>query len=197
MNSEYEKTLLIDNDFSNNNQFYNPNQNYNPNYNPNSNYNPNYNNQNNNVLNNIRSNEDQIKKISKDIITGLTDNELSLNDSFEDYDNIDEENKKVKKNKKNKKRDSLKETINYVIDNNKKNSMFDYIYDNINFKDFFLILCLYLIMSQDMIKDLFANYFKALQPNEEGKVGAVGVVIYGLILSVLFVFIRIFIKTNK
>ena len=97
MNSEYEKTLLIDNDFSNNNQYYNPNQNYNPNYNPNfdpnQNFNPNYNNQNNNLLNNVRSNEDQIKKISKDIINGLTDNQLSLSDTLEDYENIDDEHK--------------------------------------------------------------------------------------------------------
>jgi hypothetical protein len=201
MNSEYEKTLLIDNDFSNNNQYYNPNQNYNPNYNPNfdpnQNFNPNYNNQNNNLLNNVRSNEDQIKKISKDIINGLTDNQLSLNDTLEDYENMDDENTKSKKSKKNKKKNNLKDTINYVIDGNKKNNMFDYIYDNINFKDFILIFCLYLLMSQDMVKDLFSNYFKGLRPNEEGKVGAIGVVIYGLILSVLFVFIRIFIKTNK
>ena len=127
--NEYEKTLLIDNDFSNNNQYYNPNKNYNPNYNPNfdpnQNFNPNYNNQNNNLLNNVRSNEDQIKKISKDIINGLTDNQLSLSDTLEDYENIDDENTKSKKSKKNKKKNNLKDTINYLIDGNKKNNMFD------------------------------------------------------------------------
>jgi hypothetical protein len=37
-----------------------------------------------------------------------------------------------------------------------------------------------------MIKDLFANYFTCLNPDDEGKVGIKGVIVYGLILTIIF-----------
>jgi hypothetical protein len=37
-----------------------------------------------------------------------------------------------------------------------------------------------------MIKDLFGSYFTCLNPDDEGKVGVKGVIVYGLILTIIF-----------
>jgi len=79
--------------------------------------------------------------------------------------------------------------------NDPKKSIIDYIYDVFLLKDFLIIFILYLFLSQDMIKDFFANYFTCINPNEDGKVGIKGVVIYGLILAVLFVLVKNIIST--
>jgi hypothetical protein len=44
-----------------------------------------------------------------------------------------------------------------------------------------------------MIKDLFSKYFTSLNADSEGKVNVQGVIIYGLILTVLFTISRKFI----
>ena len=156
----------------------------------------NHNNYNNQHINNLTTdnfssriinNDEHIKKISRDILNGLTDNNISLHDS-------DEEEIPKKKNKKKEKYNNLKETVNYVM-NDPKKSIIDYIYDVFLLKDFLIIFILYLFLSQDMIKDFFANYFTCINPNEDGKVGIKGVVIYGLILAVLFVLVKNIIST--
>ena len=40
--------------------------------------------------------------------------------------------------------------------------------------------------SKDMIKDLFSSYFTCLNGDDEGKVGIKGVIVYGLILTIIF-----------
>jgi len=59
-----------------------------------------------------------------------------------------------------------------------------------NYKDFLVLFILYFILSQEMIKDFFSKYFNCLNPDTEGKVGVQGVIIYGLILTVLFMLVR-------
>jgi hypothetical protein len=44
-----------------------------------------------------------------------------------------------------------------------------------------------------MIKDFFSKYFNSLNPDDEGKIGIGGVIIYGLILTVLFMIIKKFV----
>lgn len=65
--------------------------------------------------------------------------------------------------------------------------------DCFNYKDFILLFALYFILSQEMIKDFFGGYFTSINPDDEGKVGVQGVLIYGLILCVLFAIIKKFI----
>ena len=48
-------------------------------------------------------------------------------------------------------------------------------------KDAIIIFVLFFLMSQDMIKELFSQYFTSINPDESGKVGAKGVIIYGII----------------
>ena len=41
-----------------------------------------------------------------------------------------------------------------------------------------------------MVKDLFGQYFTSLNPDDSGKVHVKGVIIYGLILTVLFMVLK-------
>ena len=43
-----------------------------------------------------------------------------------------------------------------------------------------------------MIKELFAQYFTSINPDENGRVVAKGVVIYGIIFAILFIIIKNF-----
>ena len=134
----------------------------------------------------IINNDEQIKKISKDILNGLKENDISLHDSEEDLLNDDKPSTKINK----KERDNLKDTIDYVIDGKPQKHFINYVYDTFYIKEFVLIFAIYLFLSQDMIKDFFSEYFTSLNPGEDGKVGVKGIVIYGLILSSLFILIK-------
>lgn len=133
----------------------------------------------------IINNDEQIQKISKDILNGLKDNDISLHDSEEDL--IYDDNPKKLNKKEN---DNLKDTIEYILDGKPQKHFINYIYDTFYIKEFILIFAIYLFLSQDMIKDFFSEYFKSLNPGENGKVCVRGIVIYGLILSSLFILIK-------
>lgn len=62
--------------------------------------------------------------------------------------------------------------------------------DCFNYKDFLILFVLYFVLSQEMIKDFFAKYFTSLNPDMEGKINVQGVIIYGLILTILYMIIR-------
>ena len=115
-------------------------------------------------------------------------------------------NSNIKKNKYSKDCKDNKENIKNVIKENfedmvesnspLKNSkgFMNYIFDDcFNFKDFLLLFSIYFILSQDMIKDVFSQYFTSINPDDYGRVGAKGVIIYGLILTILFMVSRKFI----
>ena len=66
-----------------------------------------------------------------------------------------------------------------------------YIFDDLfNLKEVALLFGIYFLLSQEMVKDLFAQYFTSLNPDDTGKVGVKGVIIYGLILTVLFMVLK-------
>lgn len=111
----------------------------------------------------------------------------------------------AKKNKKKKKEIfNAKESIeNFIANssdlglssnsNSTKHSTFyvQWFFENcFNCKDFLILFILYFILSQEMIKDFFAKYFNCLNPDEEGKIGVQGVIIYGLILATLFIIFK-------
>jgi hypothetical protein len=61
---------------------------------------------------------------------------------------------------------------------------------NINYKEFALLFFIYFLLSQEMIKDGFALYFTSLNPDESGRIGVKGVIIYGLLLTTIFILLR-------
>lgn len=157
-----------------------------------------------------------IKSVAREIINGLKENNMSLydNSSINSYKgnknvNIDDEcydddnysrtsNKSKKSKSKNKVKDVVEKIEDFVIDNETKGTktyseyagwFFD---ECFNYKDFLILFILYFVLSQEMIKDFFAKYFSSLNPDYEGKIGIQGVIIYGLILTVLFMVIRKF-----
>jgi len=141
-------------------------------------------------------NKNMIKNITNEIITNLKDD--SQNDNLDDNINDEEQmfqeeqiNTKKKVKDKEKLDSIIKDNIeNFVEDKipikNSKNFL-SYIFDDcFGIKDFILLFSIYFILSQDMIKDFFANYFTCLNPDDEGKVGVKGVIVYGLILTIIF-----------
>lgn len=62
--------------------------------------------------------------------------------------------------------------------------------DCFNYKDFLILFILYFVLSQEMVKDFFAKYFTSLNVDQEGKVGVQGVIIYGLILTILYMILK-------
>lgn len=160
-----------------------------------------------------------IKSVAREIINGLKENNMSLydnssinsyrgggktsNDDCDDDDNYssNSSNKSNKGNKgRSKSKNKVKEVVetieDFVIDGetNGTKSYSDYagwFFDEcFNYKDFLVLFILYFVLSQEMIKDFFAKYFSSLNPDYEGKIGVQGVIIYGLILTVLFMVVR-------
>lgn len=171
----------------NNSSKYNMPENIN-NYNTSNNYNSsnNYKDETNiseNFSNKLYNNEKHIKEITKEILNGLTENNISLhdNDSFTLH-------KKKSKNKK------MVERFEEELDSktNDAKNIFGDLLKSPKFKDILILFVLFFLMSQEMVKDLFAKYFTSINPDETGKVGATGVVIYGIILAVLFVVVKNF-----
>lgn len=142
-------------------------------------------------------NKNMIKNITNEIITNLKDDSQDENNYLDD--NINEEEQTYKEQQMYKKKNKNKEKLDNIIKDNIENFVEDklpvkntknflsYIFDDcFGIKDFILLFSIYFILSQDMIKDLFANYFTCLNPDDEGKVGVKGVIVYGLILTIIF-----------
>jgi hypothetical protein len=58
------------------------------------------------------------------------------------------------------------------------------------FVEFILLLTLYVIMSQPFVVSFASNYIVQLNPNEEGTISMMGIIIYGLIMTLMFFVIR-------
>lgn len=102
-----------------------------------------------------------------------------------------EENKKEEKENNDKEYDEVQ--IKKMKKKNKKNKckqteFEDYIYD------FILLFIIFMLMSQQFVKNFIGTYIKAININEYGVVPISGVVIYGLIFVSLFISSKIFIN---
>jgi len=169
--------------------------------------------------NNTDDNKSLIKSLTKEIIDNLKENNMSLYDNssinsrskkntntntydIEQDEQCSDELKSydssnlTKKLKKNKKKDitDIKNTIEEFVVNGETPNSTSYVQwffdDCFNYKDFLILFILYFVLSQEMIKDFFAKYFYSLNPDDEGKIGVQGVIIYGLILTILFMIIK-------
>jgi hypothetical protein len=56
--------------------------------------------------------------------------------------------------------------------------------------EFLLLLTLYVIMSQSFVVSVASGYIYQLNPTEEGSISMTGIIIYGLILTVMFMVVR-------
>jgi len=148
-------------------------------------------------------NKNMLKTITNEIISNLKESskdedstEMNLDNDIEmdieDEEELFDDKKHKKKNKNKEKLDEIiKDNIeNFVEDKipvkNSKNIL-SYLFDDcFGVKDFILLFSIYFILSQDMIKDLFSGYFTCLNADDEGKVGVKGVIVYGLILTIIF-----------
>lgn len=108
------------------------------------------------------------------------------------------DNTKSKKSKKmHEYKDDLKKGLEHMMSESGvpgSSSVSSYMFDDLfNLKEFIILFGVYFLLSQEMIKDLFAQYFTSLNPDDSGKVHVKGVIIYGLILTVLFMVLKKFI----
>jgi hypothetical protein len=122
------------------------------------------------------------------------DNENETDDNNE---NLYKSSKKFKNSKiKNKVKEVVETIEDFVTDTKLINSTKTYsesawwFFDEYFNKDFLVLFILYFILSQEMIKDFFAKYFTSLNPDNEGKIGVQGVIVYGLILTILYMIIK-------
>lgn len=59
-----------------------------------------------------------------------------------------------------------------------------------NFKDPLLLLTVFVILSQSSVRQLFGKYIPYINPDEEGVVSIIGIVIYGIILVAIYMLIK-------
>ena len=137
--------------------------------------------------NKLYGNDDHIKEITRDILNGLTENNISLHDNESDKP-------KKKKNKPKKTYEDFGNNIEKEIETTSSDTknFISTILKSEKIKDALIIFILFFILSQDMIKELFAQYFTSINPDETGKVGAKGVVVYGIIFAILFIIVKNF-----
>ena len=56
----------------------------------------------------------------------------------------------------------------------------------------FILMFIYVILSQPVVRGLFGKYFAQLNPGNDGETPLIGIIIYGLILSVTFMLVKKF-----
>lgn len=108
-----------------------------------------------------------------------------------DDDDDDKDNTKDKDDKE----EDIEEDIEEDDDNNNKKDKKDkdlQIPEII--KDAGLIWIIYLVLSVNIIKEFIGNYIKYINPNTEGVVEFKGVIVYGLLLSILFLVSKLSLK---
>lgn len=119
--------------------------------------------------------DEYIKNISKEILDGLENQNISLDERMPP---------KIKEPKPSNNKD-INEKKNFI------NSIFKTHKQNI--KDFLIIVVAYIILSTETARTFIGSYITSINPNEEGVVGFNGILIYGIILALLFIIIRIFV----
>lgn len=98
---------------------------------------------------------------------------------------------KSKEKTKSKDTDTDTDTEEEKSKNIKKKSKFRLPFEIPEFiRDSLLIWIIFILLSQNFIKQLIGKYVRQINPNEDGVVSFMGVVIYGLIFAVLFGLIK-------
>lgn len=123
-----------------------------------------------------------IKMISQEILDGLNNNNISLHDN---------ESIEVHKKKKKVKKEPKQETQHDDYEGDVK-CVTSFISEKFNLRELVLLFALYFVMSQEMVRDFFAGYFSSLNPDAEGNVRVQAILTYGLIFTLLFFILKLF-----
>lgn len=103
----------------------------------------------------------------------------------------DEEERKRKKSKKNKKKKDKKRKEESTEDNSDYIAFYNFgKHLSTDTKEVLLLLFLYCILSLGFVKKTVGGYISYLNPNETGKYQYIGVIIYGFLLSILFISLK-------
>jgi hypothetical protein len=137
-----------------------------------------------NEINNNITNKKGKKTKNNDKDNNINDNvdNIDNNDNNDNIHNIDDNNNEKKSTKINNKKKSKK---NIHICNV---PMEDYLYD------FILLFVIFMLMSQDFVKNFIGTYLKIINVNEKGIVPVSGVAVYGIIFVTVFILSKIFIN---
>jgi len=136
---------------------------------------------------NLSNNENLIKSITEEITNRLGEDKNLITSNINK--NVKKDKSKDIKPQKKIDKDHMNNTDNVVKPSNFIEKIINY--DDI--KDGAILFVIFFLLSQDMIKDFFSEYITCIGADEEGKVNFKGVIIYGLILSILFLVVRKFI----
>jgi hypothetical protein len=83
---------------------------------------------------------------------------------------------------------------NYMINKDENINYFYFIFNYIlsNVKEPIIIIILYILLSQNIVKNFFGNFINEINPKNNGNVSFTGVLIYGLIFSILYIILKNF-----
>lgn len=121
--------------------------------------------------------EQDIGNIVKNINETLQ-NDIDLMDDDIEQENSKNVNKENKSQTKTEKKNSKSSNILSGLPNWLKESL--------------LILIIYLLLSQEIVKETIGKYIRQINPDIDGKVSFTGVLIYGIILVVLYILAKFY-----
>lgn len=145
-----------------------------------------------NKINNVDNNSDKNNKIDDDVsdnkiknlVDEITNNIDNMENIYEKYEPNEEKNENV--NKKNKKKN--KNNANNDNNDNEKNN-YDIYFEK--WKDSIIIFVIYIILSLPSIQTFIGKYIKHINPDPiTCTVSMYGVVIYGIILSIMYFIVK-------
>ena len=145
-----------------------------------------------NKINNVDNNSDKNNKIDDDVsdnkiknlVDEITNNIDNMENIYEKYEPNEEKNENV--NKKNKKKN--KNNDNNENNDNEKNN-YDIYFEK--WKDSIIIFVIYIILSLPSTQTLIGKYIKHINPDPiTCTVSMYGVVIYGIILSIMYFIVK-------
>jgi len=120
---------------------------------------------------------DKIKHLVKDINKSLDDYGPSKMRSTEDSDtDTDNDNNNSASEKE--------KTDEKYTKSNDENIILDYLKESI------LLIVVYVILSQNFVKKMIGTYIAQINPREDGSVSLIGYIAYGVILAIIFMFLK-------
>ena len=138
----------------------------------------------------------KIKKMHKDNdsdYNSIRELATDVNNSLQALENIEYIKKKKKlQDTETDIEDSVKDTTDTVMV-----EMIEYEYDYLKIlTEFILLLTLYVIMSQTFVLGFASGYIYQLNPTDDGVISLSGIIIYGILLTVIFMITRKIIFSN-
>lgn len=137
-------------------------------------------------------NKELINSLTQEIMKNLEEQKLNLDEDSDNYSN--KSNRSIKKHKIPDNKEMLLNIVSNKLEEDlditpsySKGYISMIFEDYLNYKEFLLLLAIYFLLSQEMIKDTIGMYFTSINEDDNGRVQAKGVIIYGIILAVLFI----------